>query len=75
MLNFTRYYLILCGAKVRFFSYIPNKISSTLEESFKNDEIIFVDFTSFNILISIHSPFTSLSFLSIQYFDVNHVNK
>lgn len=64
MLNFTRYYLILGGAKVRFFSYIP-----------KNDEIIFVDFTSFNILISIHSPFTSLSFLSIQYFDVNHVNK
>lgn len=64
MLNFTRYYLILGGAKVRFFSYIP-----------KNDEIIFVDFTSFNILIPIHSPFTSLSFLSIQYFDVNHVNK
>ena len=46
MLNFTRYYLILGGAKVRFFSYIPN-----------NDEIIFVDFTSFNILLPFHSPF------------------
>ena len=57
MLNFTRYYLILGGAKVRFFSYIP-----------KNDEIIFVDFTSFNILLPFHFP-------SIQYFDENHVNK
>ena len=64
MLNFTRYYLILGGAKVRFFSYIP-----------KNDEIIFVDFTSFNILLPFHSPFIPLSFPSIQYFDVNHVNK
>lgn len=44
MLNFTRYYLILGGAKVRFFSYIP-----------KNDEIIFVGFTSFNILLPFHS--------------------
>ena len=50
MLNFTRYYLILGGAKVRFFSYIP-----------KNDEIIFVDFTSFNILIPFHSPLPPFS--------------
>ena len=64
MLNFTRYYLILGGAKVRFFSYIP-----------KNDEIIFVEFTSFNILIPFHFLFTSFSLPSIQYFDVNHVNK
>ena len=51
MLNFTRYYLILGCAKVRFFSYIP-----------KNDEIIFVDFISFNILIPYHFPFTSLQY-------------
>ena len=41
MLNFTRYYLILGGAKVRFFSYIP-----------KNDENIFVVYTFFNVFAS-----------------------
>ena len=56
MLNFTRYYLILGGAKVRFFSYIP-----------KNDENIFVVYTFFNVF----RPFPSFSlpfhFLSIPF--------
>ena len=64
MLNFTRYYLILGGAKVRFFSYIP-----------KNDENIFAVYTFFNISLHFHFPFTPLSSPSIQYSDVNHVNK